>query len=77
MDWVDLINQSIAIAKKSKKRGSVVNKSKKKRAVIVAESAKEEDAGPARKWEKSAETIDVLSKALEGHFLFEKVRNVG
>ena len=41
MDWMELINQSITIARKGKNRGSVVSKTKKKRTVIVAESTKD------------------------------------
>jgi CRP-like cAMP-binding protein len=31
-----------------------------------------QDVQPAQKWKKSAQTLEVLNKALKGHFLFEK-----
>ena len=82
MDWMELINQSITIARKNKKRtrDSSSGKGKGKRMVIVAEKDDDDDEsdfGQGKKWEKSAQTVAAMTKALKGHFLFEKAPDFG
>lgn len=63
IDWMDLVNQSIVTARTLKKRPSSSGKNKR-RDVIVNKDG-EEDGETLRKWDKSKQTVDVLSSALK------------
>jgi len=78
MDWMELINKSIALSKKGGRgRASTAGKTRGKRMVIVADHLDEENGVEAKKWKKSAKTLEVLNGALKGHFLFEKAPDFG